>query len=396
MPLGAADAKGTQLFFTDTGPVPSSTNYTTLVVIHGTSFNGGTFKRLPPLGLQRNIRTVLVNRREYKGSTPYTDDELAELNQGKKEFLERIGKELAYFLATFAESHNIPKASADLKSGGIALMGWSMGHHATMALLGHPGIASSDTYSKLEPYLRHFIMYDPPLTSLGYPIPTNGYHPFRDPAFETSEQRVANFGVWLSEYYSHPGFDSRSLADLDFREHGDNSSLRDLTPDDRAQILEKIPVDRVDLPLVLKSQQELGNQTKRALFDPDLAKSIFPDIPITYIECKSSNWYCVSSFFETERRVKELQSAGTPARNIKFVELADANHFVGPISVHMSPACSIIFLGPLGQSLSTHGRCWNVSWYYVTVSLSHTVVVTLIDGLSSRCTLVNSGKIRPF
>lgn len=119
----------------------------------------GTFSRLPALASQLKMRTVLVNRREYKGSTPYTDVELDELNQGKKVFLERLAKELVHFLVTFGESNNIPKASADRKSGGIALTGWSMANHLTLSLLGHPDAVSSEMYSRLAPYLRHVIMY---------------------------------------------------------------------------------------------------------------------------------------------------------------------------------------------------------------------------------------------
>lgn len=37
---GPVDDKGTELFFTDSGPVPGSSNYTTLVICHGSAFTG--------------------------------------------------------------------------------------------------------------------------------------------------------------------------------------------------------------------------------------------------------------------------------------------------------------------------------------------------------------------
>lgn len=39
MPKAPVDSKGAELFFTDSG-APSSSNYTTLVVFHGSGFNG--------------------------------------------------------------------------------------------------------------------------------------------------------------------------------------------------------------------------------------------------------------------------------------------------------------------------------------------------------------------
>ncbi|KAJ3924306.1 MAG: hypothetical protein NXY57DRAFT_388919 [Lentinula lateritia] len=75
-------------------------------------------------------------------------------------------------------------------------------------------------------------------------------------------------------------------------------------------------------------QTELGEQTQRALFDSELAQNFFPGLPITFLACQSTNWYCVYSFFETERRTKENVAQGHPGRQMAFVELPHANHFV--------------------------------------------------------------------
>lgn len=39
MPTAPVDDNGIQLFYTDSGPVPGSTDYTTLVIFHGSAFN---------------------------------------------------------------------------------------------------------------------------------------------------------------------------------------------------------------------------------------------------------------------------------------------------------------------------------------------------------------------
>ena len=109
--------------------------------------------------MKDNIRLVIVNRRDYTGSTKYTDDELKDLNEGNVSFIERLGAEVAHLLMWFAETHNIPKVSRDRKSGGFSVMGWSMGIATTMAVLGCPEFVGKEAYAKLEPYFRQFIMY---------------------------------------------------------------------------------------------------------------------------------------------------------------------------------------------------------------------------------------------
>lgn len=109
--------------------------------------------------------------------------------------MERLGLEVAYFLLWFADTHNIPKISADRKSGGFAVMGWSMGNATPMAALGYPDVIGKETYAKLDPYFRQLVLYgaaqplilplfikassaDPPFLAFGYDQPPEGYNPF--------------------------------------------------------------------------------------------------------------------------------------------------------------------------------------------------------------------------
>ena len=118
-----------------------------------------TFHKLLPFGAKDNIRLVIVNRRDYSGSTKYTNDNLKDLNEGKAAFMERLGAEVAYLLIWFAETHKILKISADGKSGGFSVMGWSIGTTTPMALLVYPDFVGKDTCAKLEPYFRQLILY---------------------------------------------------------------------------------------------------------------------------------------------------------------------------------------------------------------------------------------------
>ena len=118
-----------------------------------------TFHKLLPLAALDNVRLVILNRRDYKGSTKYTDEELEDLNAGRASFMERLGLEVAYFLSWFARTYNIPHISADRTSGGLVVMGWSLGNATSIALLAYPEVIGKEAYQFLQPYFRQLILY---------------------------------------------------------------------------------------------------------------------------------------------------------------------------------------------------------------------------------------------
>ncbi|KDQ57019.1 hypothetical protein JAAARDRAFT_86452, partial [Jaapia argillacea MUCL 33604] len=203
-----------ELFFTDSGRVEGSDDYTTLVIYHGSAFTGHTFHRLLPLGAKDNVRLVILNRRDYAGSTKYTDEELADLNAGDKAFMERLALEVANFLVWFAETENVPSVTPDRKKGGFSVMGWSMGNATPLAVFGHPEVIPKETLAKLELHFRQLILYDPPHLVFGYHQPPEIYDPFTDPDFPTPEAAFNNFRYRVSTYYNHS--DPYSLSGLDF------------------------------------------------------------------------------------------------------------------------------------------------------------------------------------
>src|ERR1700761_1477391 len=118
---------GVEIRYTDSG-APDTTDYTTLVGFHGTGFNSCTFHLLrttgtsnncdPPadhmVGLHEhahkyNMRTVLCNRRDYHGSTPYSDAELEELYAGDQRFQDRLALKVARILEHFVRQEHTPR-----------------------------------------------------------------------------------------------------------------------------------------------------------------------------------------------------------------------------------------------------------------------------------------------
>ncbi|KAI0713888.1 hypothetical protein C8Q76DRAFT_732741 [Earliella scabrosa] len=52
----------------DSGAPTGSTDYTTLVLVHGLMWHGANFEKLLPYAKQNNARIIAVNRRDYPGS----------------------------------------------------------------------------------------------------------------------------------------------------------------------------------------------------------------------------------------------------------------------------------------------------------------------------------------
>ena len=50
-----------------------------------------TFKRIIPLAGRHNVRLVIVNRRDYPGSSPYTDEEINSVKSATAEAIEEFG-----------------------------------------------------------------------------------------------------------------------------------------------------------------------------------------------------------------------------------------------------------------------------------------------------------------
>ncbi|KAF9062032.1 hypothetical protein BDP27DRAFT_1300589 [Rhodocollybia butyracea] len=187
-------SRGIELSFTDSGAPPNSVDYTTLLVVHGTAFNAYQFHKLHSYAHALNLRTILLHRRDYVGSTPYSLTELEEISEAKKVFWERLSAQLAEFVVMLIQKEGIPRLTQstesrseglDLKGrGGVAIMGWSFGCATVLSLFGvvkNPMI-SDKHYDLLQEYIGDFILYDPPHVAFGYPVPSDSpnYVPWED------------------------------------------------------------------------------------------------------------------------------------------------------------------------------------------------------------------------
>lgn len=185
MPTIIVDDQNHYLHYEDTGVPGSSskTPYTTFIVVHGTSFHSGesnayprlyrdrrstsitigVFKRLLPLAPQHNIRLVLLNRRDYPGSSPYTEEELDGVKAGSEAAQTAFGiaraMEFATFIQKFVAQNDVPRMTKYGKDGGVVMMSWSSGTMYALPLLAYADAIPDTIREALEPHFRRYIIF---------------------------------------------------------------------------------------------------------------------------------------------------------------------------------------------------------------------------------------------
>ncbi|KAJ7058714.1 hypothetical protein C8F01DRAFT_1255130 [Mycena amicta] len=198
-----------------------------------------------------NLRVILWNRREYRGSTPYSDTELLELAAGKQSPLDKHAMELAWFFEHLIDVENIPQLSVDRKHGGIILVGWSFGVATVLTLLAAQEVLPkhSQLYAKIEQYFKGVVLYGGYINThpaaLGLPVPDDFYDPLSDPDCPTTEGKFENFKFWVSSYGKHPDLASRTRAGISCRvKRTERCTVESWTEEETLRYVEKAAAAR--------------------------------------------------------------------------------------------------------------------------------------------------------
>ncbi|KAH9918132.1 uncharacterized protein B0H18DRAFT_680544 [Fomitopsis serialis] len=210
MPLASVDEKGTQFYYEDTGAPPGQPSYTTLILIHGGVFHSAIYRPMIPYAAARDVRLVLVNVRDYPGSTPYSPSELAALNSSslneQRAMLNERGQEVAAFLLWFIRKECIPQIAGSqgdsgAGGGGLALLAWSWGNTITMSFLAQAAKLPKHDQETLGSYLRSLVLFDSSSHALGVPSDVSDFimNPLRDPQVP-EEQKGCAFERWVSSF----------------------------------------------------------------------------------------------------------------------------------------------------------------------------------------------------
>ncbi|KAJ3553765.1 hypothetical protein NM688_g3444 [Phlebia brevispora] len=338
MPVAPVNNTGAVIHYEDSGAPEGSTDYLTLVIIHGFIFHGGGFAPLLPHAAAHNLRIVALNLRDYPGSTPYTPFELDRLCsedvKNQEIAFREQGLEIATFLKHFIASEHIPpvKETVSGKTGGIAVMSWSLGNVWAISMLAHTSQLDDETRSILLPALRTWILYDPPHYAAGIPLPEEIYFPVRDESL-TPEQRGLAFRRWVSAFWS-PVAEPTEDADI----LGSRVILYDVTNDPALRpttdCVSPEELDALSSPdVMLRSGRCLyttqdkvwWDNAEKALCDIDGA---FSHVNALLIWCEMGPGPCPLGTKNFMDRVQKASAEGRAARHMKVVKMNGANHFI--------------------------------------------------------------------
>ncbi|KAI0340788.1 alpha/beta-hydrolase [Trametopsis cervina] len=207
MPIIPVNEDGAVLYYEDSGTPLNSKDYHTVFLIHGFIFHSAIFRPLFAHAAAQNLRLISINVREYPGSTPLSDEELARLVSRhppeEARALAEQGVEIARFVAEMIKLERFPCPSVGedgKKSGGVSILAWSLGNMYLLSMLGNLAMVDNDANDLLEKYVRSVIIYDPPCPVYGTPEPRGAYITLDDPSVPP-ERIVHAFIEWVSSYW---------------------------------------------------------------------------------------------------------------------------------------------------------------------------------------------------
>ncbi|TBU49451.1 hypothetical protein BD309DRAFT_851425 [Dichomitus squalens] len=331
----------------DSGAPQGSTDYTTIVLLHGYGWHGGTFARLIPIAGRYNARVVLVNRQDYPGAKPFTLEERAELLKAAIELktnplsardrldalMKGQAREVYNLLIHLVAYYDIPPARPEANTGGIIIGGWSFGATWMAALLAN--VASFPVHGiELGRYVRRVIFFDAPDVALGFPTLPDLYFPLADRTIP-AEKRAQLFAEWVTAYF-HQGdvpeqYESRRYL------ASPPPTFTVMTEEERQSTQHHTPGDSRGGSdhLLMGSGYESGlfaSLRKNALRLPPpnafLVGDAWKDVEVRNLWCDHSFWLALWNEVNLRREIEEERRAGISLRPVTFVRVRGANHFV--------------------------------------------------------------------
>jgi pimeloyl-ACP methyl ester carboxylesterase len=307
-----------QFFYEDSG-APTLEDYLTFFIVHGHTYHSSVFLPLFAVGKSQSHRVILVNRREYSGSTPYTSEEFEVFEKGSdearyKQFI-ADGANLSLLLDGLIQSLSLPKT--------VSIVGWSLGNIFTLPMLASISTLPEEAQARLATHVKRTIIWDPPCDPLGIPGP--GYMPLWDEALP-AESRGIEFGKWMTAYFNHSDLSKRKFDLLNQRDH-DTSRKRtfeDLPLEELFKIMDVAAGAKADtlitVPQYLKPEKAV---VTKAVFDAEVRET-WSSMKIWYMVGNKNPWNVIYCWWTLEDEVK---AANFPEPAINFTINEGANHF---------------------------------------------------------------------
>lgn len=119
-----------------------------------------------PYAAQANLRLILLNMRDYPGSSGYSADELEALRSSDVDTqalaIKQQGVHLAAFLVHLIQANDIPLKPETPEAGtpgGLVVLTWSLGNVVAHSFLAHANDYPPSTKDLLQRYLRTMVFY---------------------------------------------------------------------------------------------------------------------------------------------------------------------------------------------------------------------------------------------
>jgi len=317
-----------ELAYIDSGvPGPSQLPYITIFAIHGMCFTSPIFDKVKRIAHARGVRFVAINRRNFPGSTPFTTEELDAIKSGDEEiktaWMAARGHEIALFIDSFVQKHKLPPISDDGKSGGYAILAWSLGCPFAFSAISSADTLPADVRDRLAPRFRALIVHEPAPLALGLPSPPKNWSPLVETSIP-QELRFKAFAQWITSYFEHGDLSKR---DLDLLSYILPSTVRPPTIFNMSAAEIKDTVcdgenATVDLPFLINLKSQIKASYRKAFFDRAI-DNLFPKLKISLVAGDLSPSWALAGLWAVQDDEKEF---GSGKINFKFVH--GVNHFM--------------------------------------------------------------------
>lgn len=282
-----------------------------------------------PLAPKYGIRVITMNCRDYRGSTPYTPEELGHMTDPdlavQASAVRRWGREIGQFLEYVCKTLHIPAGTTG-QAGGVVLAAWSMSGIASLSILGDPETLGTDLAQSLAPYVRKVILYDSPAISYGASPEIGIPWPFSDPTLSPEDIPYA-FTAWASSYCA-PLPDGVPITPETLRAHH--------------EVLPRMPTLRTLPPAEFARMTDLGASTRSLLImntDPSIrqaharrafcdADAVLPHVDVLALWCDHTVWQTALGAKAFLELASGPADPGKRKRRTAFIRLRGANHFL--------------------------------------------------------------------
>lgn len=333
--INVDERSAVQFAYTDSGaPLTGDRCYTTIIAIHGMCFAAPVFKRVHALAQDRGIRFVALNRRNYPGSTPYSEEETNVLRNGTKEerdaYLRNRGHEIALFIDRFIEKTDIAPIFTTTGGGGIALLAWSAGSGLLTAMIAHADTLPRPVQSRLSSYIRSLIFQESHGTQFGFSVSEFEFSlPRLVDHIPNVEERHKMFGQWVSGYFEHGDVSTRDRKVLSWVVPSTKriGTIYNMTKEEQEEMLCLGYEATLDMIFMTHFGKQLGEVYRKTFFPGEVGgrePRLFKDLKITYFLGGICPAFAFDAAWNLEKDVKE---AGSKGRRVDVRIVPETNHF---------------------------------------------------------------------